>query len=132
MKLLRSLSIGRSVDCDICLDEDTVSRRHAQLSLLPGARLQLKDLGSSNGTWLKGSGQWLVLRDEEIDAQAQLRFGEVEVNLQELLAGFPAFAVLFDELAPDDRALTINAEQAVPRHERPRRNPRTGDIEELD
>ena len=44
-------SIGRSPDCDIFLDDVTVSRKHALL-VQEGARFLLQDEGSLNGTYL--------------------------------------------------------------------------------
>lgn len=45
-----TLSIGRSPDCDVSLaDDDQVSRRHAEIIVLPDSA-RLRDLGSSNGT----------------------------------------------------------------------------------
>jgi pSer/pThr/pTyr-binding forkhead associated (FHA) protein len=44
-------TIGRSPDCDIFLDDVTVSRRHATVSREGGA-LTIEDLGSLNGTFL--------------------------------------------------------------------------------
>jgi len=44
-------TIGRSPDCDIFLDDVTVSRRHAVLKR-KGTQLQIEDLGSLNGTFL--------------------------------------------------------------------------------
>ncbi len=46
-----STTIGRSPDCGIFLDDVTVSRRHAVLSLKDG-RYVIEDLGSLNGTFL--------------------------------------------------------------------------------
>jgi pSer/pThr/pTyr-binding forkhead associated (FHA) protein len=43
--------IGRSPDCDIFLDDVTVSRRHAEL-IRDGARISIRDLGSLNGTFV--------------------------------------------------------------------------------
>ena len=45
--------IGRSSGCDLVVADDTVSRRHAALELTEGA-WRLRDLGSSNGTWVNG------------------------------------------------------------------------------
>ena len=45
--------IGRSSACELVVDDDTVSRRHAVLELRDGA-WRLVDLGSSNGTWVNG------------------------------------------------------------------------------
>ena len=47
------LVIGRSSACQIVLGDDTVSRRHAELRYDDG-RWMLRDLGSSNGTYVNG------------------------------------------------------------------------------
>src|SRR5262245_29922903 len=47
------LLIGRSSTCQLVLADDTVSRRHAELRVEEG-RWLLRDLGSSNGTWVNG------------------------------------------------------------------------------
>jgi hypothetical protein len=44
-------TIGRSPDCDVFLDDVTVSRKHAVL-VSEGDRFQVEDLGSLNGTFL--------------------------------------------------------------------------------
>jgi pSer/pThr/pTyr-binding forkhead associated (FHA) protein len=44
-------SVGRSPDCDIFLDDVTVSRRHAVIAD-DGGRFVIEDLGSLNGTFL--------------------------------------------------------------------------------
>jgi len=49
-----SVVLGSSADCDIQLDEPGVSARHAEIRLLDGKALQLKDLGSKTGTLLNG------------------------------------------------------------------------------
>jgi pSer/pThr/pTyr-binding forkhead associated (FHA) protein len=43
--------IGRAPDCDVFLDDVTVSRRHAEL-LHDGDRFTIRDLGSLNGTFV--------------------------------------------------------------------------------
>jgi DNA-binding winged helix-turn-helix (wHTH) protein len=45
--------IGREEDCVISIDDPTVSRRHARVTVTDGEAL-LEDLGSKNGTWLRG------------------------------------------------------------------------------
>jgi transcriptional regulator with GAF, ATPase, and Fis domain len=47
------LLIGKSPACDFRLSDQEVSRRHASLELA-GRRLKLKDLGSTNGTFVDG------------------------------------------------------------------------------
>jgi hypothetical protein len=43
--------IGRSPDCDVFLDDVTVSRRHAEL-IAEGGQFTIRDLGSLNGTFV--------------------------------------------------------------------------------
>jgi pSer/pThr/pTyr-binding forkhead associated (FHA) protein len=47
-------SVGRSPDCDIFLDDVTVSRKHAVITE-EGGRYVIEDLGSLNGTFLNRS-----------------------------------------------------------------------------
>lgn len=49
-----SIVLGSSADCDVQLDDPGVSSRHAEIRLLDGQLLQLKDLGSKSGTLLNG------------------------------------------------------------------------------
>jgi len=52
-----SWTIGRSQDCDIVLDFPTVSRRHAKLTC-SGQEIEVKDIGSSTGTFVMKGGEW--------------------------------------------------------------------------
>jgi SARP family transcriptional regulator, regulator of embCAB operon len=47
------LVLGRRDDCDVVLDDSSVSRRHAEIRLANGRHVLL-DLSSSNGTWVAG------------------------------------------------------------------------------
>ena len=61
--------IGRDPRCDIWLDHSGVSRRHAQIRVAKSAdRPVLTDLGSTNGTFLKG---------KKVDAPMPLADGDV-------------------------------------------------------
>src|SRR5690349_10193933 len=45
--------VGRARDCDVVLDDATVSARHARLRW-DGEKISLEDLGSANGTFVDG------------------------------------------------------------------------------
>src|SRR5215470_14065584 len=48
------LTIGRAVGADVVIDDTSLSRRHARFRLAGGA-VEVEDLGSSNGTRVRGS-----------------------------------------------------------------------------
>ncbi|MFO1092506.1 MAG: FHA domain-containing protein [Planctomycetaceae bacterium] len=58
--------VGRSHSCDIVVNDESVSRRHAQL-ILQGAELSITDLGSKNGTFVD---------DQQVDGLV-VRVGQV-------------------------------------------------------
>lgn len=46
-------SVGRDRDCDVTLDDPTVSRRHAEFQRT-GLAVAVRDAGSLNGTYING------------------------------------------------------------------------------
>ena len=62
--------IGRGSDCDLTIDDATLSRRHAELSIDHG-RLRVRDLGSANGTSVNGE----RITERELNHGDELRFG---------------------------------------------------------
>ncbi len=50
----RTVRIGRADDNDVVIDDLVVSRRHAELRVLPDGTYEIVDLGSHNGTYLNG------------------------------------------------------------------------------
>jgi FHA domain/Domain of unknown function (DUF1707) len=72
-----TFSIGRDRDCDLSVDDMTVSRVHARLDRTADGWV-LVDLGSTNGTRVNG---WLVRDRVEVRAGDLVRFGETEYAL---------------------------------------------------
>lgn len=48
------ITIGRDPSCEVFLNDRTVSRHHAHLTLRDGKAV-IEDLGSLNGTWVDGA-----------------------------------------------------------------------------
>lgn len=54
LPLGQPILIGRAADCQLLLDDDYVSTRHARITLGP-AGYQLEDLGSTNGSFVNNA-----------------------------------------------------------------------------
>jgi pSer/pThr/pTyr-binding forkhead associated (FHA) protein/S1-C subfamily serine protease len=64
--LKASLLFGRASVCDISMDDEGVSRHHAQLEIIEGKAV-LKDLGSRNGTFVN---------DQKIEGPTEIKPGD--------------------------------------------------------
>ena len=75
----RSLVVGRGVASDIAIYDPTISRRHAELTVGTDG-VQVKDLGSSNGTCINGS----RVSAGRLQPNDSITFGKVLFQLKEL------------------------------------------------
>jgi hypothetical protein len=77
VEMVNELTVGRLPDCDLVLDEPSVSKRHASLRWdAEHARCSLQDLGSTNGTYLNTATiqqREVTLKDGDI-----VSFGEAQ------------------------------------------------------
>lgn len=80
-----TLTIGRRQDNDIVLTHDSVSRCHAELIVLEQGRAYLTDCGSTGGTRIFRRGTWQAIRQEFIEADERIRFGDYETTIEALL-----------------------------------------------
>lgn len=74
-----SVIIGRGAYCDIRIDDSTVSRRHAEITLDSNGAWHFHDLGSANGSLLKGQS---IHGNLLISGTLELIVGEVPVRLE--------------------------------------------------
>jgi hypothetical protein len=73
-----AVTLGRSHDCDVVVGEETVSRFHAELRHGDGDEWTIRDLGSTNGTWLNGS----PVREARVFRGDVLRLGGLRLELR--------------------------------------------------
>ncbi len=106
------VSLGRGQQCTIVLNDKKSSRKHAILRRA-GMQFTLKDLGSSNGTYIDGrkvpSGQ-----EVEVPGEARIQIGNVEFQFKALSRDYLAQASALpsaEELAP---AVMAEPAAAVP------------------
>lgn len=131
------ITIGSNATCDLRLDDPTVSGLHAQARLDHGHFLWLRDENSARGMFLGRNDGWVRARLIAVCVGDQLRFGDVEVQVEQItrlfedpsevrLAPTPAPSVFDSQTGryklrnPDDD----------PTFSTPKRNPDTGDLEE--
>ena len=72
----RPLVVGAHASCDLVLGDPQVSRRHAELAIVPEG-IRIKDLGSTNGTWWQGTKVGEVV----VPSGATVKFGETPVRI---------------------------------------------------
>lgn len=85
--LLAPTTVGRSPECDICLDSSGISRVHARLRPLDYG-VEIEDLKSTNGSFLNGRRVAVgVARIGDEIAFDQVRFRVIEVRKPRQSAG---------------------------------------------
>src|SRR5215210_3592057 len=72
----RTFLVGRSVACDLPVQDPTVSRRHAELEQT-SAGVRVRDLGSTNGTYLDG----VRVIDALATPGSRIAFGKVDFDV---------------------------------------------------
>ena len=77
----RVVVVGRAVTSDVPIYDPTISRRHAEVSLTDGG-VKVKDVGSSNGTFLNGARITEALATEN----DVVTFGKVAFRVKEVRA----------------------------------------------
>ena len=134
---MKMKTLGRSADCNIVLDHDSVSRFHAQLRVTDEGYLAVQDMNSGNGTFLHRNGRWIRIKRVILGTQDRIRFGEKELELERLVTIFggqqgvrlrEGYSVRGKPLVFDHHLLDLPRPRTV--LENPRRNPVTGNIEE--
>lgn len=72
-----TLKIGRAVSHLEIVSYTAISRKHAQISKLPGGSLLVEDLGSTNGTFFRTPGvDWIKIEElTRVKTGSEIRFG---------------------------------------------------------
>jgi adenylate cyclase len=88
----RNLVVGRGVASDIAIYDPTISRRHAELTVGPDG-VEVKDLGSSNGTCINGS----RVSAGRLRPNDSVTFGKVMFRLRPRHASGPEAVPAFEQ-----------------------------------
>lgn len=85
-------SIGRGQDADIPLDDETVSRRHAEVTLTSDGKYYFADCNSSGGSYLLKDAAWVPLQQSFVEKTDQLQLGHYQLSVQELAMKIQEFS----------------------------------------
>jgi pSer/pThr/pTyr-binding forkhead associated (FHA) protein len=55
VELDHTVVLGRGDECDLVLDDEKASRRHARVTVAGSGTVEVEDLGSTNGTYVDGA-----------------------------------------------------------------------------
>ena len=79
LQLVPEVRIGRSDSCELVLNDDYVSSMHAELTHQGEGKWLLKDLGSTNGTYVNAEriNEPVIVGVEDV-----IRVGEVQMRLE--------------------------------------------------
>src|SRR3954453_8720419 len=84
LKMHTPLIVGRAPTCDLPVFDPTISRRHAELVGDEGG-VSLRDLGSSNGTFVNGTKVQAVT----VEVDDLVAFGKVAFRLESYVPHTP-------------------------------------------
>ncbi len=73
----RPIVIGRDADCGLAVDDTRIAKRHAEVYRV-GKLWWLRDLGSSDGTYLDGE----MIEAVPLAGRSEIRLGETGPTLQ--------------------------------------------------
>ena len=134
MSDLRNYIVGRSTHSDIRLDDQSISRSHAEITISKDGRYYLTDCQSSQGTFIVRSGEWSRITQSFVAADEPLLLGRYQCTVSALLAQVRAGTANSGGVHRSENIKSKPAE----RHEdglpegRVTRDPSTGEIIGLD
>ncbi|MGH8015743.1 MAG: FHA domain-containing protein, partial [Candidatus Zixiibacteriota bacterium] len=74
-------TIGRTIGCDIIIDDVSMSRKHAMITVT-GDKIIIKDLGSSNGSSVDKK---KISTEVDITPSSEIRLGMVEIKIKKVV-----------------------------------------------
>ncbi len=84
MSQVKTFVIGRHQDCDLVLNDTSVSRRHAEVVPMPDGCYYITDRNSTGGTFVHSDSGWEQIRQRFVKAIDRLRLGGHEIDASRL------------------------------------------------
>ncbi len=113
--------LGRHAECEIGVNDRTVSRRHAEI-VVSGNTLMIIDRLSSEGTWVNEGDGWKRITQFVAREPVRVRFGDFETSSVELAEAVRSLGSRPPQGPAREPIVNLKG-HAV------RRNPQTGELE---
>jgi pSer/pThr/pTyr-binding forkhead associated (FHA) protein len=115
-------------DIAVPSSEDTVGRKHLELTVGPAGSCYLTDLESANGTFVEKQGRWSRVKQASVQLATRIKLGDYQTTPGKLIDMRTHVAPI---QPPAKRAVSDSAaSRANSLHQgKRRRNPETGEIE---
>ena len=84
MSRVKTFIIGRHQDCDLVLNDTSVSRRHAEVVPMSEGHYYITDRNSTGGTFVYSDSGWEQIRQRFVKATDRLRLGNHEIDASRL------------------------------------------------
>ena len=82
---MKTYSIGRGDESDVVIRDHSVSRNHAELRVDGDGKLQLIDLNSTNGTFVRDGEEWVQVYQAYVAEDERIMFGSTATTVAALL-----------------------------------------------
>ena len=106
---MKVITIGRSSECSVVINDVKVSRVHAQLVQSDNGNISVVDLGSTNGTMVNGK---RIVGEMRLNPGDELRVGDTVLPWQKYIATMPSQT--FQPMASNTQSpATVVGEDAV-------------------
>jgi len=82
---MKTYSVGRGDDCDILIDDPSVSRKHAEFVVTLDGEFYLSDCASTQGTYIAEDGDWAAITQRFVNLSDKLLFGRHQIGVNEVI-----------------------------------------------
>jgi len=126
-----TLTLGRGHQADIKLEDDSVSRVHAEITRTDQGRYYLIDRNSTRGTYVRQNNAWQQHTQGYVSQQDVLKMGDMEVAMAQVAGHFESYFMSQSEQIKREQppGHVVGHVDLEPLSIRPRRNQSTGQIE---
>ena len=113
----KTFTVGRSEVSNIVVDDETVSRNHAEISFVNNSRYYVIDCDSTWGTFVLRENEWQQFTQSYVELEDYIAFGKYRALMKDLVSGLTS---------PVQHK---NNYEAEPLSVKPKRNISTGEVE---